>query len=90
MKQSKQRMHIPVALSSSMMTFPYLTATNVNMASALSTGILARYLTDPALGGLLLLKRRKQSWERKALWQADGEAVTASSAQQQRRERLQS
>lgn len=40
--------------------FP-LTATNVNMASARSAGVLARYRIDPGLGGLLLLlKKGKQ------------------------------
>lgn len=72
-------MPFPEALSSLTLTFPYLTATNVNMASALSTGVLTRYVTDPGRGGgagglgvglLLLLKKGKQE---------PGEEVTVAS-----------
>lgn len=67
-------MRFPEALSSPTLTFPYLTATNVNMASTLSAGVLARYITDPGLGGrgggLLLLKKGKQEL---------GEEVTVAS-----------
>lgn len=52
----------PVAFSSPTVTFPHLTATNVNMASVLSSGSSSREVTDPGPGGrlLLLLEKRKQ------------------------------